>query len=627
MCGIAGIYNLKDEVVHTDPMRKMIDAFAHRGPDDEGIYEENQLVLGHKRLSILDVSTAGHQPMHSTDGRYTIVFNGLIYNYKELHAQLSSYDFKSGTDTEVLLAAYSKWGVACLEKLNGMYAFAIWDKQKEEIFVARDRIGIKPLYYSIDDNHFIFSSEIRAIMRSGLVRNKVDPTGFLDYLENGTVHSTGTIIKGISILLPGNYMVLSQKQLQLKEYWSLTNNIDHSSEGKSYSEVCSNTRHLLLKSIERRLNSDVTLGAFLSGGIDSSAIVGLMSEVSTNQTKTFSIAFDENKFNEAKYARTIAKKFNTDHQEVLVKPSDFLNYLPEAIRSLDHPSNDGMNSYVVSKFTKEAGITVALSGTGGDELFAGYGGIFGRLQKLKNFEKAWQFPSSLRKLLGYGLELVHPTVASLKIKQILQQESGEFHVAYPTIRQVFVDSYLKKLVSGKEIESEDNYMHDFLKNLNSDFDSSNYLSQISVAETRFYLHGVLLRDIDQMSMKHALEVRVPFLDHEFVEYVLGINDAFKQPYTPKKLLVDSLDGLLPDEIANRPKMGFVFPWEFWLKNELRDFCEEHLNSLSNKLELFNGQAVLDLWNNFLRNDKRVNFRMIWTLVVLDNWLHENNVEI
>lgn len=630
MCGINGIYGFQDSVIAKQKVMAMNNCLRHRGPDDEGIFVDDNLVLGHRRLSIIDLSTAGHQPMKSFDGRYQIVYNGELYNYKELKFELQrvvtgseqqAYFFQTNTDTEVIIAAFARWGSDCLSKFNGMFSFAIWDMQLKSLFIARDRLGIKPLYYFYTNGIFAFSSEIRSLLASNIISKALDEDALIDYLRYQTVHAPNTIVKGVKIVMPGHFIQITQADLKIKKYWSLNQNISNASQGKEYKEVCKDVNELLTKAVERRLIADVPFGAFLSGGIDSSAIVGLMSKVSSEKVKTFSVTFDETEFSEAKYAQLIAKKFNTDHHEINLSPSDFIQELPNALKAMDHPSGDGPNTYIVSKATKNAGITMALSGLGGDELFGGYD-VFKRSLELN--KKNWfnLIPQFIRGAGGNLLLKSKPSIASEKIAVLLKQDKINFESFYPLSRQVLMDSLILEIVNRQELIR--NRVDEILKNF--EFSTFNFeLSKVSIAEISTYMQNVLLRDTDQMSMANALEVRVPFLDYTLVEYVLGVPDKYKNPTSPKKLLVDALGDLLPTEIVNRPKMGFTFPWKSWMKNELKIFCEQKMITLS-KRKLFNEAGIINLWNEFLNDNPRITWSRIWYLVVLENWLIENEIE-
>ncbi|HXD92161.1 MAG TPA: asparagine synthase (glutamine-hydrolyzing), partial [Bacteroidia bacterium] len=582
MCGIAGIVSskvAKDKAIVA--LQRMNNAIAHRGPDAEGTWNDNFAYLGHRRLSIIDLSDSGTQPLHSYDNRYVIIYNGELYNYKELRLQLQRaiqgtqeqpYFFKTQTDTEVVLAAYARWGAGCLQHFNGMFAFAIYDKQEKNIFIARDRMGIKPLYYSYQNNTLIFASELRAVLQSSLIEKKINQDALVDYLQYQTVHAPNTIVNEVKMLLPGHYLTIENNDLKICAYWQLEKNINYASIGKSYEDICKDIRTLFYEAVERRLVADVPFGAFLSGGIDSSAIVGAMSKISSQQVKTFSVVFNESEFSESHYARIVSEKFKTDHHEIKLNPQDFLHQLPEALNAMDHPSGDGPNTYIVSKATKKAGITMALSGLGSDEIFCGYD-IFKRSYKL---EQQWWLnfvPRLLRVSVAAALTSFNKNIAAQKLAQILSKPQVNFNYAYPLSRQVLLDKQIKQLLQRNDLPM--NSVYRFLRLL--DFNDKNHrLSKYSIAEISTYMQNVLLRDTDQMSMASALEVRVPFLDYKLVEYVLGVSDKHKYPHTPKKLLTDSLQDLLPSEIMNRKKMGFVLPWQLWMKNELKQFCEENL---------------------------------------------------
>ncbi len=459
MCGINGIIGIQNVVIAKEKIIAMNNRMSHRGPDDEGIFVDENIALGHRRLSIIDLSSAGHQPMQSFDGRYQIIYNGELYNYKELKFELQrvvagsnqqAYIFQTNTDTEVIIAAFARWGIDCVKRFNGMFAFAIWDNQNKELFIARDRLGIKPLYYLYVNEIFAFSSEIRSLLASNLISRKLDQNSLVDYLRYQTVHAPNTIVKGIKMLMPGHFISMKNNELRIKKYWDINSFIKPADAKASYNEICKNVNELLTKSVERRLIADVPFGAFLSGGIDSSAIVGLMSKVSTEKIKTFNISFDESEFSEAKYATLIAKKFNTDHHEIRLTPQDFLNDLPSALKAMDHPSGDGPNSYVVSKATKRAGITMALSGLGGDELFGGYD-VFKRNLDLN--KKAWLngIPKIARSFGGEVLTTIKPSIASEKIAELLRKNKINFQSFYPITRQVLMDKQILNIINRNQL--------------------------------------------------------------------------------------------------------------------------------------------------------------------------------
>jgi len=566
-------------------------AIAHRGPNDEGSFIDSGIALGHRRLSIIDLSKNGHQPMFSADGRFVLTYNGELYNFKELRLELqrakvgdtgsTAYPFRTQSDTEVVIAAYQRWGTDCLKYFNGMYALAIWDKQKEELFIARDRLGIKPLYYWQGDGKIAFASEIRALLKSNLIPKKLDKKAVCYYATFGTVHAPATIIEGVNMLLPGHYMLIKKNELQnpvvQHKYWSLQG-IPVQSPVKSYEQICKDIKDLFFASVERRLVADVPFGAFLSGGIDSSLVVAVMSQIMREKVRTFSVTFDESEFSEASYSAQIAKQYNTQHHEIKISPRECLLKLPEALSKMDHPSGDAINTYIVSEATKNAGITMALSGLGGDELFAGYP-LFKRLYKLEKLKWVSGFP--FVSLPFKVLSAVKPSQASNKLLEMAELPDWRLENTYPLTRKTLTKREIEKLLNQSQTPK---------KALNSDTQSPfrglgpdmGILSKISVAELSNYLPDVLLRDTDQMSMAHALEVRVPFIDYTLVEYVIGLPDEVKYPHTPKKLLTDSMKGLLPENIINRKKMGFTFPWNSWMRNDLKAFCEERIERLSER---------------------------------------------
>lgn len=625
MCGINGVYNFEGIKDPSSVIKRMNESTEHRGPDYTGSYVGETVMLGHNRLSIIDLTDGANQPLYNNEGNLILVFNGEIYNYLKLKEQLKEdYSFKTNSDSEVLIAAYQKWGKGCVHKLEGMFAFSIWDKEKQTLFIARDRLGIKPMYYYDNNKNFAFSSEIRSLLELPFISKKVDKDSLVDFVRYGTVHAPNTIIDGVKMLEAGYYIWLSEDEYTIEKYWDVNTFINRKAENQTYDEVTKEVKARLSKSVKNRMQSDVPYGAFLSGGIDSSAVVALMSEVSEKPIKTFSVSFAEEEYSEAKYARIIADKFKTDHTEIKLTPKDFLKDLPAAMDAMDHPSTDGLNTYIVSKVTKESGVTMALSGLGGDEMFAGYD-IFHRAVNLLDKKWAYSFPLVLRKLAGNTLKLVKPSIASDKITEIITQKYLELPFYYPINRQVLTDDIVKTLID--EVELPENRVFSIgVKNLDVDTAGfkAPFLSKVSYLEMNTYMQNVLLRDVDQMSMASALEVRVPFLDHQLVEYIHGVPDEYKFPYTPKKLLVDSLGDLLPKEIVNREKMGFVFPWQEWLKKDLKEFCENQLNWLKTQA-YFNPKAIDEIWNKFLDGNYKITWSRIWHLVVLAHWLKKNNI--
>jgi len=623
MCGINGIFHFSGATKSNGLIERMNEKLAHRGPDAVGVFQDDVVQLGHRRLSIIDVSEAANQPFISADGNFVIVFNGEIYNYRTVKNQLTDYQFKTNGDTEVILAAYIKWGENCLRVLNGIFSFAIWDKSKKELFVSRDRLGVKPLYYFLSNNYFVFSSSLKSILSTNLVERKISKSGLIDFLRYQTVHAPATIIEDIDVLMPGHFMRVNEEDgVVFKEYWNVTQ--AQRKKYESIDAVHAAVKNQLTQSVEMQLVADVPFGAFLSGGIDSSLIVALMSKVHNQKVDTFSVVFKEQEFSEREFSQLVAKKFQTNHHEIELSVNDFKELIPAALSFMDHPSGDGPNTFVVSKKTKEAGIKMALSGLGGDELFGGYS-IFNQLPNLQNKKWIRSFPGYGRRPFAKIYHSLKGTVASSKISALLSLDNYEVADIYQIYRQVLMDEQIIKLVSYPYLSSNRVFeITNELVGYKTNGASLPNLSKISVAEISTYMQNVLLRDADQMSMASGLEVRVPFLDHELVELVLGIGDEFKKPITPKKLLVDSFADLLPQEIYNRPKMGFVLPYEKWMKNDLRDFCQARIDYLKES-EHFNGKELEQLWKKFLSGNKLITWSRIWPLVVLSNWMKENNV--
>jgi asparagine synthase (glutamine-hydrolysing) len=622
MCGIAGILQLDGAPAEESRVRCMAEVMSHRGPDASGFFSEGPVALGHLRLSIIDLSVAANQPFVDHTGRYRIIFNGEIYNFREVKAMLPDYPFTTKGDTEVLLAAYIKWGAECLRHFRGMFAFAIWDSAERQLFMARDPMGVKPLYYYKDENRWLFASEIRGILASGLVERKLSTQALYEFFCFQSVSYPYSPIEGIRQLQAGSWLRIGRGVEEGGCYWDLTQQApdhDFSDPGHTGKRI----RELMLGSVQRRLVSDVPVGAFLSGGIDSSAVVGLMAEAGTSRPNTFTVAFEEEEYDESEHAELIARKFNTHHTRILLKPTVFLDELRSALDAMDTPSGDGINTYVVSKAIREKGMTVALSGAGGDELFAGYP-FFGQYLQLQKRKALWKLPLPLRTRMAGWRYPGTPDGREGRMKQLLQLPSVEIDEVYPVFRQILSPHLLDELTrltrNGAPVPS----VVASLEARKKELGRMPLLSQVSVAEYLGYTQHTLLKDTDQMSMAVSLEVREPFFDQDLVEFVLAVPDRLKKPIYPKSLLVESLKPLLPDEIVFRKKQGFLFPWNLWLKNELRDFCQTHLTAIAQR-DFVDADRLMDRWKRFLSGDARVRWAEIWLFVVLEYWMEKNGV--
>lgn len=623
MCGINGIHGILTESDARKRIETMNQSLAHRGPDAAGIYYSEMIAFGHRRLSIIDPTPGSNQPMTDVSGRYTIVFNGELYNYRELRKTLKHYDFQTDGDTEVLLAGFAKWGINFIKTCNGMFAFAFWDKEKEELTLVRDRLGIKPLYYARTHEHTLFSSEIRALLSSGMIDRQLNRNTIGEYLRYSTVHGSNTIIDGVYMLPPGSAMTITDTDNRIDTYWHASTNYRKEMARMDYTDTTAIIRKSLSEAVERRLVADVPMGAFLSGGIDSGSLVALAAQ-KVDRLKTFTVTFSNAEFDESRYARMIADKYQTDHTESRLEPRALLDVLPDAIRAMDFPTGDGINTYLVSSQARAAGISVVLSGLGGDEFFAGYD-IFRRFYSLR--DKGWlmSFPKFIRRLAGNTLEMIKPGMASYKTRQVLTEDYLDLEYVYQYNREISPKELVREMSSNGDKGIDHVYA---LVKKGVGFGTPGFqlplLSRVSYAETVTYLQAILLRDSDQMSMAHALELRVPFLDHELVDIVMGVPDTFKYPATPKKLLTDAMGDLLPPEIINRPKVGFTFPWDKWMRNELKEFCGDHIQMLA-KNPMFSGPVLEKRWNAFLKGDPMVTWMRVWYLCVLQAWISQNGI--
>ena len=630
MCGIAGILN-NNSKRSPESLNKgfqmMLNALEHRGPDDRGevIIEPHNgpsLYLGHQRLSIIDPGQGGHQPMSNDKSTVWISTNSEIYNYKELQSELiDRYNFKSNSDTEVLLRSYEAWGLDCLTKIRGMFAFSIWDAQNNRLILARDRIGIKPLYYYFNKDILLFASEIRAILASKIYSPSISPTGIYEYLSFGRVGSNESILKSIIEIPPGHFLIADKNGINVKKYWDPTDEISSIQLSPSIDlqiESC------LKKAVTQHLISDVSIGAFLSGGIDSSALVSMINSSSTTPVKTLSIGFKDKDYDESQYAVLISKSLGTEHHKLLLTEEDLLESLPPALASMDQPTIDGINTYIISRAASNIGLKVALSGLGGDELFAGYDS-FSFIPKLIKIEKILKcFPLGLRKKIGYMVSsLLLQTDKSTKLNHLINGQYNGSHI-YFLFRGLFCEQELEYLISNPYI-----LKNEVIKNFNRTkelIDSRSNLSilnLISYLEMTQYMATTLLRDTDMMSMANGIEIRVPFLDHKLVELMFSIPSSIKMKKgIPKPLLVNSLSKKLPDFIVHRKKMGFTLPFEIWMKGKMKSEVESVLLSPTEKLSDFVSQdCIQKIWNDFLK--QRCSWARPWSLYVLKKWVDKN----
>jgi asparagine synthase (glutamine-hydrolysing) len=618
MCSISGF--LATDFTDRHVITRLNAAQRHRGPDDQGTwrlrFESGEVSLGNTRLAIIDTSSAGHQPMLDPETGNCITYNGETYNFKELSVDLRVHPW-SKTDTEVVLHAYNELGPAGFDRLRGMFALAIWDDVKRELVLARDRFGIKPLYYYVSDQLLVFASELRALLATELFPRKLDRSGLNSYLATGSVPAPLTMVEGVRQLPPGHYLrVKAAETGKLRHTLANFATDEHGLKRPDtrYDAVVQ-LRAELEESVRAHLVSDVPLGVFLSGGMDSSALVALMSQVSAQPPKTFSVVFDETELSEHAYSRAVAQRFNTDHCEIRLGEERLLEMLPDAIAALDQPSMDGINTYVVSKAVKNAGVTVALSGLGGDELFAGYPS-FRRALKFAALPKTSK--RVLRAAASVGGSFSQGSVRREKFWQFVGS-GGSAAEVYQISRQLFPRSFLPRMsTEGHRSEKA------------SGGAEKDVVNAISRLELEGYMANTLLRDTDAMSMAHSLEVRVPFVDAKLVDYVLSLPGEWKldrrQNGVPKPLLADAIADLLPRDFLKRRKMGFTLPFERWLQGRLRPKISSVFQD-ANQLAAA-GLVVddaLDVWRQFLRAPRAVGWSRPWALFVLAEWCRLNRV--
>lgn len=625
MCGIAGIVGSR-VVVELPLLESMRDTFPYRGPDDYGawINPERNVGLAQRRLSIIDTSADGHQPMVDQNSGCVIVFNGEVFNYIEVRSELerNGYQFDTKTDTEVILKAYLHYGLDCAKQFNGMFAIAIWDPRQQQLFILRDRLGIKPFYYCLTDNQFWFASEIKAL-------RKVNPQSFSlneglidQYMSFGYVPGENTMLSGVKRLLPGYQGVYkpAEHQLCITQYWDLP---DQAEEDRGLEYYLDSGKSLIHSAIDLRLRSDVPLGIFLSGGIDSSAVVGLLAEKTQEQLKTYSVAYDFGKeFNETPYARMVADRFNTDHHELFVQPEQFRDFVPEYVRLMDEPVTESaaISLYFLSKMTKQD-VTVVLSGEGSDEVFAGYD-LYQYMQVIERYRGILGGPmatalSGLAKIPGLKNSKIGKYLSMSG--QPLEQRYKGISTYDPRIKNLlYRDSFKQSLHDVANIEAEQ-----FLQRLFSNGDRD-ALGKMLYFDTKTWLADDLLIKADRMSMAASLELRVPFLDYRVVEFGARLPNKYKiHNGEGKYLLKKIVEGLLPNEIIYRKKMGFPTPLKLMFQGALKDYSSDLLlASNARTMQYFEKTGVEYLLSEH-QSGRRDYHRELWQLVVLEEWLQQN----
>ncbi|MCP5007659.1 MAG: asparagine synthase (glutamine-hydrolyzing) [Planctomycetes bacterium] len=624
MCGIVGKFNFHTrEAVSPELLNSMCDIIDYRGPDDSGVYIDRYIGLGHRRLSILDLSRLGHQPMSSRDKATWITFNGEIYNYRILKRDLEAkgYSFVSDCDTEVIIYLYEEYGEKCLEHLRGMFAFVIWDSRSECLFLARDRIGKKPLFYYFDEKRLLFASELKSIFKDQSLKKDINFEAFYDYFKYQYIPDPKTIYKNTYKLKPGHYMLCTKDGIQIKEYWDISFSNQSSLQETELSEELLG---ILKESVRLRMISDVPLGAFLSGGIDSSGIVALMAQQSSEPVTTCSIGFDSKEFDEVQFARTIANKYGTDHHEFTVK-ENAEDVLTDLAFYFDEPFADASSvpTYFVSKIARQK-VTVALSGDGGDENFAGYekyylDDIENRLRnRIPLLFRRTMFPL-LTKLLSRGNHQIFQ-----KGKTLLNTLSNPSDYGFFLTNTEFDDNLWSELINDdtkRQIGDYDPFS--VTQYYYNKADTDNHLSRILYTDLKTYLPGDILVKVDRMSMANSLEVRAPILDHNVIEYAANIPSNLKYNNGEKKyILKKAFKQILPEEVMYRKKMGFSVPLAQWLREELREFAENLLFSSGSGMNMFFQRNVLErIWNLHQANTRNYS-TILWSLLMFELWYRE-----
>jgi len=620
MCGIAGFTRFFDATGDVSSLARMGDKIAHRGPDAHGEYLDDGVGLCHRRLSIIDLSTVGNQPMFSEDGNLVIVFNGEIYNYLELREDLEKkgYEFKSKTDTEVILALYQFEGFRCLDKLFGMFAIALWDKQKQELFLARDRLGKKPLYYYHNQKKFVFASEIKSILEIEAVPKEIRHDAIYDFFVYQYVPESKSIFKNIDKLKPGHYLTINKNGIDIKQYWDVT---FQDQSASSEDEIAEGLLDVIDVCTKQRMISDVPLGAFLSGGVDSSGVVALMANHSEKPVVTCSIGFDSKKYDEVKYARQVADQYHTTHHELTVK-ENILDHLEHVVGYFDEPFADQslVPTYFVSQLAKTK-VTVALAGDGGDESFAGYSKY--SVDQIENNLRN-KVPRFIRENLlpPFVNPLQHSNVHAFKRAGTLLNAMSKCPAEGFYLTNTFMTDAMWNRLANDSLKRDVDGYHP--STLSIDFynaaDADDHLSRVLYTDIKTYLVGDILVKVDRMSMANSLEVRAPILDHRVVEYAASIPASLKLRGNEKKyILKKAFERLLPPDILYRKKMGFSVPLAHWLRNELKVVAEEKLfrseNGLSNYFRL---TEINNIWLEH-QQGIRDHSATLWSLLMFEFW--------
>ena len=624
MCGIAGFIDY-NEISDTTVLQKMTDALTHRGPDDSGyeVYDASncKIGFGQRRLSILDLSPLGHQPMHFKD--YTINFNGEIYNFKEIREELieKGYKFQSGSDTEVILIGYDCWGLDVIHKFTGMFAFVLFDRKKNKVYCVRDRAGVKPFYYYWDHSVFLFGSELKALYRHGSFKKEIDKNSLALYLQFSYIPAPHSIFKNTFKLLPGHYLEidLTSKEFFLQKYWDVVDFYNKPSLILSDSEAIEQTEHFLKKAYEYRMVADVPVGIFLSGGYDSSSVAALLQKGRSEKLKTFTIGFHENEFNEAPEAKKIAAYLGTEHTEWYLTAREAGDVLPLLPEIYDEPfaDNSTVPTVLVSKLARQQ-VKVALSADGGDEIFGGYN----KFNQAKRFTT--QFPIPIQSLLSSTMSLVNPEmIPVLNKKYNFSTRFEKMKLIWKHKDPVKALKYISQYTTEKEVElflgnSFERY-HTFFEDGNLLVNKDEVNRMLAIDYKTFLVDNNLVK-VDRATMSVGLEGREPMLDHKLIEFLAQLPSTFKIRNGENKwLLKQIVHKYIPKELMERPKKPFIAPLMVWFKDELKEQLEYYLSEkVLMSTGLFNPAPINLMCRKYLNGDK-VNYQKLWQVLVFQLW--------
>lgn len=640
MCGISGYYS-PSGLFNEGDLKNMNSSLHHRGPDAEGFFVDKIVGLAHKRLSIIDLSDRANQPMTSRNGRYIIIYNGEIYNFREIGALLKSatshenqINFKTSSDTEIILEAFNHFGTDFVNHLNGMFAFAIYDKENEELYLFRDRIGIKPLYYYWDGKNFVFGSELKSIINTGKIGKEVNYFAIQDFLHLGYIPTPQSIYKNIFKLNSGSYLKINKYGIEHYKYWNIKNKI-YSNIIRDKQKALVKLSDLLMSSVQYQLKSDVPMGVFLSGGIDSSLITAQAVELSSVKINTFSIGFEENTHNESQYAKAISKYLGTDHHEFIVSYDDAIDLVDKIFTAYDEPFGDSsaFPTLLVSKLAQKH-VTVTLSGEGGDELFFGYGAY----KWSRRLHNPWV------RLFRKPLAAVFSQMPNRykRISKMLNSHNDNNYLSHIFSQEQYLFSegelkdLLKKQYTSMSYINEELFNRNFLSN----FDENRYSNELVVKERKlsdmemqalfdlmYYLPDDLLTKVDRASMQYSIETRVPYLDHRIVEFALNLSPELKYHNgVSKYILKEILYQYIPKKYFERPKQGFAIPLAIWLKGQLKYLIDDFLNEeVINKYGIVDYNIVSNIKKEFFNGTDYL-YNRLWILIVLHKWLEMNNID-